>query len=177
MQGSGAIVEPRLDMKFPTKQTIFAQPWRRKDKTCRIDRVGSWELARITELYIVLSCSVAVFPFYKNMPNEQSRCRMQCKWKADVLRIMNMNSRKCRHNSGSRPGFLSPIRNVPCSSISPTDSTCLFMIHIFFQASCTYTINIRTATTSNAVEKQSRTEKNNQFLKYNVHDAHIRKYN
>lgn len=35
MQGSGAIVEPRLDMKFPTKQTIFAQPWRRKDKTCR----------------------------------------------------------------------------------------------------------------------------------------------
>lgn len=72
---------------------------------------------------------------------------------------MNMNSRKCRHNSGSRPGFLSPIRNVPCSSISPTDSTCLFMIHIFFQASSTYTINIRTATTSNAVEKQSRTEK------------------
>lgn len=35
MQGSGAIVEPCLDMKFPTKQTIFAQPWRRKDKTCR----------------------------------------------------------------------------------------------------------------------------------------------
>lgn len=86
-----------------------------------------------------------------------------------------MNSRKCRHNSGSRPGFLSPIRNVPCSSISPTDSTCLFMIHIFFQASSTYTINIRTATASNAVEKQSRTEKNNQFLKYNVHDAQIRK--
>lgn len=72
---------------------------------------------------------------------------------------MNMNSRKCRHNSGSRPGFLSPIRNVPCSSISPTDSTCLFMIHIFFKASSTYTINIRTATISNAVEKQSRTEK------------------
>lgn len=45
-----------------------------------------------------------------------------------------MNSRKCRHNSGSRPGFLSPIRNVPCSSISPTDSTCLFMIHIFLSS-------------------------------------------
>lgn len=56
MQGSGAIVEPRLDMKFPTKQTIFAQPWRRKDKTCKLQKgkvkKSFWDLdERITVCY------------------------------------------------------------------------------------------------------------------------------
>lgn len=33
MRASGTIVVPRLGMKFPTKQTTFAQPWRQKNKT------------------------------------------------------------------------------------------------------------------------------------------------